>query len=137
MDDLGRLLAGIAAPSESRTLGSILERGLVYGLVFGVLALACAFTVVGFLALAVYSAALPDFGAVRAAFLAALAAAVLMAILVFALRRTLQPESRPADRPSPRASPLAAAAQSPPPKTMWDLVTLVAAGVLAGLAQKR
>jgi len=135
MDDLGRLLGGMQGQGhgESRSLGSILERGLVYGLVFGVLALACAFTVVGFLALAVYFAALPDFGQVRAACLAALAAAVLMVVLVFALRRVVQPDSRPVER----SSPLAAAAQSPPPKTVWDLVTLVAAGVLAGLAQKR
>jgi hypothetical protein len=133
MDDLGRLLGGMQSQGESRSLGSILERGLVYGLVFGVLALACAFTVVGFLGLAVYFAALPDVGQVRAACLAALAAAVLMAILVFGLRRVVQPDSRPAERPSP----LAAAAQSPPPKTVWDLVTLVAAGVLAGMAQKR
>ena len=133
MDDFGRLLGGVGGQTESRSLGAILERGLVYGLVFGVLALACAFAVIGFLALAVYSAALPGFGDVRAACLAALAAAVLMAVLVFALRRVLQPEARPPER----ASPLAAAAQSPPPKTVWDLVTLVAAGVLAGLAQKR
>ncbi|SRR5579883_1784232 len=133
MDDLGRLLGGVQGQGESRSLGSILERGLVYGLVFGVLALACAFAVVGFLGLAVYFAALPDFGPVRAACLAALVAAVLMGILVFGLRRVVQPDPRPAERPSP----LAAAAQSPPPRTVWDLVTLVAAGVLAGMAQKR
>ena len=136
MDDLGRILGGVMGQTgqgESRSLGSILERGLVYGLIFGVLALACAFSVVGFLALAVYSAALPEYGEVRAACLTAVAAAVLLAILVFAMRRVLQPDSRPPER----ASPLAAAAQSPAPKTMWDLVTLVAAGVLAGLAQKR
>lgn len=135
MEDLARLLGGGGSTGhgESRSLGSILERGLMYGLIFGVLALACAFAVVGFLALAVYFAALPDLGQIRAACLAALAAAVLMVILVVTLRRVVQSDSRPVERPSP----LAAAAQSPAPKTVWDLVTLVAAGVLAGLAQKR
>jgi len=143
MDDLARLIGGALGQGErgqserghgeSRSLGAILGRSLVYGLVFGVLALACAFAAVGFLALAVYFAALPGYGEVRAACLAAVAAAVLMAALVFVLRRVLQPEARPPER----ASPLAAAAQSPPPKTIWDLVTLVAAGVLTGLAQKR
>lgn len=133
MDELSRLLGGIGNPGETRSLGSMLERGLVYGLLFGVLALACAFTVVGFLALAVYSAAVPAYGDVKAACLTAIAAAVLMGVLVLALRQLRKSDSQPA----PRVSPLAAAAQAPPPKTIWDLVTLVAAGVLTGLAQKR
>ena len=138
MDELLRLVsgaAGVANGGETRSLGSILERGLIYGLIFGVLAFACGLAVVGFLAFAVYAAAVPPYGEVKAACLTALAAAAAMAILVYGLRRVLQPS---AAAPSPeRASPLAAAAQSSAPKTIWDLATLVAAGVLAGLAQKR
>lgn len=140
MEELLRLIssaAGAANGRETRSLGSILERGLVYGLIFGALAFACGFAVVGFLAFAVYAAALPPYGAVQAACLAAFAAAVVMGILMYGLRRFLQPAA-PSSPPQPeRASPLAAAAQaSSPPRTIWDLVTLVAAGVVAGLAQK-
>ena len=139
MEELLRLISsatGAAGPSgETRSLGSILERGLIYGLIFGVGAFACGLAVVGFLAFAVYAAALPAYGEIKAACLAALAAAVVMAISVFGLRRVLQPASPPP--PERRAAPLAAMAQSSPPRTIWDLVTLVAAGVLAGLAQKR
>jgi hypothetical protein len=139
MDELLRLLSGATTGAtnggETRSLGSMLERGLVYGLIFGALAFACGCAVVGFLAFAVYAAALPGYGEVKAACLAALAATVVMGILVYGLRRVFQPAAAPP--PVERASPLTAAAQSSAPRTIWDLVTLVAAGVLAGMAQKR
>ena len=135
MDDLRWLVGSASNSGEGRSLGSMLERGLVYGLIFGVLAFACSLTLIGFLALAVYFAALPAYGEVEAACLTAVAAAVVMAVLVFGLRRVLQPAA-PLPERTP-ASSLAAAAQAPPPKTIWDLVTLVAAGVLAGMAQQK
>ena len=137
MDELLRLISGATGAvgnGETRSLGAILERGLIYGLIFGALAFACSLAVVGFLAFAVYAAAVPGYGEVKAACLAALAAAVVMGLSAFGLRRAVQPSAAAAPE---RASPLATAAQSSTPRTMWDIVTLVAAGVLAGLAQKR
>jgi hypothetical protein len=132
MDELRRA-AGMAATGEVRSFASFLQRGLVAVAILGVFALACAFAVIGFLDLAVYFAALPDYGPVRAAGFAALAAAAVMGLLALAVRRFLKPEpAATVERPSP----LAAAAAQGPPKTVWDLAALVAAGVLAGLSQK-
>lgn len=131
MDELRRI-AGASASGEARTFASFVQRGFVVVAILGVFAFACAFAVVGFLGLAVYFAALADYGPPKAAGLAALAAAVVMALLGLAIRRFLQPAAR---QPAEPPSPLAAAAHSPP-KTIWDLVALVAAGVLAGMAQK-
>lgn len=131
MDELRRM-AGMAATGEARSFASFLQRGLVAVAILGVFALACAFAVIGFLGLAVYFAALPGYGPVHAAGFAALAAAVIMGLLGLGIRRFLKPEPPAmAERPSP----FAAATQSPP-KTIWDLAALVAAGILAGLSQK-
>ncbi len=132
MDELNRLLAA-RVTGETRARTSALERGIIVVAGCGVFAVACAFAVVGFLCLAVFVAALPGYGEVKAACLAALAAAVVMAVLGLSVHRFLQPDTQPAER----ASPLAGAAQAAPPKTIWDLVALVVAGVVAGLAQKR
>lgn len=127
-EDLRRLATGAAAAGEARSVASMLSRGAVAVAVLGVFALACAFATIGFLGLAVYFAALAKYSPPEAAGLAALAAAVVMAVLGLAMWRVVQPESRP--------SPLAAAAQTPP-KTVWDLVALVATGVLAGLSSSQ
>lgn len=131
MQELARLLAA-SAGGEARSRGPSLERGIMFAAVAGVFALACAFAVVGFLAAAVFFETLPDYGAPRAACFAALAAAIVMVVLGLGIRRALQPEP-----PPERASPLAGAAQATPPKTIWDVLTLVIAGVVAGLSQKR
>lgn len=131
MDELRRM-AGASASGEARSFAAFLQRGFAVVAILGVFAFACAFAIVGFLGLAVYVAALPDYGPPEAAGLAALAAAVVMGLLGLAIRRFLQPERQPAEPPSA----LAAAARSPPPKTVWDLVALVAAGILAGASQK-
>ena len=132
MDELNRLLAA-RVTGEARSRTSALERGIIVVAGCGVFAVACAFAVVGFLCLAVFFAALPDYGEIKAACFAALAAAVVMGVILFSIRRFLQPDTQPAERPSP----LAGAAQAAPPKTIWDLVALVVAGVVAGLSQKR
>jgi len=125
-----------ATRTESRSLIDRLERGVIYAIIFGVMAFACAFTVVAFLGLAVYSAALPDYGPVKASCLAALGAVVLMAVLLIGVRWLMH-----AEKPEP---PRAAALSGLPPnlhleqpKSVWDLIALVAAGVLTGLAQRR
>lgn len=131
MHELQRLLATKTSKSDGGpSLVSSLERGVVVVLACGVFAAACAFAVVGFLALAVFFVTLPQYGDVYAACFAALAAAILMGILVLGLRRYLQPEPQPPER----ASPLTGLA---PPKTIWDVVALVVAGAVAGLSQKR
>ncbi len=136
MQELQNLLAASAnGGGGRRSLVASLERGIVLGVIFGVFAFACAFAVIGALAAAVFFAALPDYGEIKAACLTALAAAVLMGVLALSLRWLLQPE--PQQQAPQRASPLAGAAHATPPKTVWDLVTLVIAGVVAGLAQKR
>jgi hypothetical protein len=138
MDELRALLA--ATRAEGRSLAHRLERGMIYSVVFGFLALACAFTTVAFLGVAIYAAALQDHGPIGAACFAALGAAVLMAALLFTMHLMMQPKSRP-PAPEPRSqSPIPGfpdPALFKQPKTVWDLVTLVAAGVLAGLAEKR
>ncbi len=137
MQELQNLLAASAnGGGGRRSLVASLERGIVLVVIFGVFAFACAFAVVGALAAAVFFAALPDYGEIKAACLTALAAAVLMGVLALSLRWLLQPEPQQQQAPQ-RASPLAGAAHATPPKTVWDLVTLVIAGVVAGLAQKR
>jgi len=113
-----------------------LERSVIYAIIFGVMAFACALTGVGFLGVAVYSAALPDYGPIKAACLAALGAVVLMAVLLVGVRwlmRSEQPEPR---RTAPVPG-IPGGAQLEQPKSIWDLIALVAAGVLTGLAQRR
>ena len=127
-----------ATRGEGRSLMDRLERGMIYAIVFAMLALACAFTMVAFLGVAIYAAALQDHGPVGAACFAALGAAVLMLALGFTIRQVMHGKSRP---PAPEPHPAIAGFPNPAnfkqPKTVWDLLTLVAAGVLAGLAEKR
>ncbi|HEX9463686.1 MAG TPA: hypothetical protein VGB82_13900 [Alphaproteobacteria bacterium] len=137
MDELRVLLA--ATHAEGRSIVDRLERGVVYTVVFGVMAFACAFTIVAFLGIAVYAAALPDYGPIGAACFAALGAAVLMVVLLLTMRWLMAARSAP-PRAQPREAAMAGfpnAAQFQQPKTVWDLVMLVAAGVIAGLAQKQ
>lgn len=136
MDELRVLLA--ATRAEGRSLVDRLERGVVYSVVFGVMAFACAFTIVAFLGVAVYAAAFPEYGPVTAACFAAFGAAVLMVVLLLTMRWLMQAKSPPPRvqaREAIPGFPNGAAFQQP--KTVWDLVMLVAAGVLAGLAQKQ
>lgn len=134
MEELSRLLAARTTTSESRPRASSLERSIVVIAISTFFGIACAFAVVGFLALAVFFAAVPRYGEVKAACLAALAAALVMAVLGFSARRFVQPQAPP---PAERPSPLGSAAQVTPPKTIWDLVALVVAGVAAGLSQQK
>ncbi len=113
-----------------------LERSVIYAVIFGVMAFACALTVVGFLGLAVYSAALPDYGPVKAACLAALGAVVLMAILLIGVRWLMHAD-KPETRREATLPGVPAGAPLQQPKSIWDLIALVAAGVLTGLAQRR
>jgi len=125
-----------ATRNDGRSLVDRLERGVIYAIIFGVLAFACAFTVVAFLGLAVYSAALPDYGPVKASCLAALGAVVLMGVLLIGVRGLMR-----ADKPEPpRPAALPGVPAGMPleqPKSIWDVIALVAAGVLTGLAQRR
>ena len=129
----------VAAGAEG--LMAKLERNVLYGIIFGVLAFACALAIVAFLGMAVYLALLQDYGPVRAACLSALAAAVVMGVLLATMRWLMQPASRPERAPSPAPLPgilpgIINGAQFPP-KTVADVVSLVAAGIIAGLTQKR
>lgn len=110
-----------------------MERGIIFVAISAFFGIACAFAVVGFLGLAVFFAAVPNYGEIKAACLAALAAAIVMAVFGFSVYRYMQPERQAPERPSP----LGNAVQATPPKTIWDLVALVVAGLATGLSQKQ
>jgi hypothetical protein len=130
-----------AVRAEGHSLIDRLERGVIYSIVFGVLALACAFTAVAFLGVAIYAAALADHGPIGAACFAALGAAVLMVVLLLTARLLMHSNGRSSRPPVPEPRAGLAGfpdpAQFKAPKTVWDLVMLVAAGVLTGLADRR
>lgn len=124
----------VAAGAEG--LIAKLERNVLYGIIFGVMAFACALAIIAFLGLAVFWALLPDYGPVQSACLSAVAAAIFMGLLLATMRWLMQapPASRPEREPSPLPSFLSGAQF--PPKTVADVVTLVAAGIIAGLAKR-
>jgi hypothetical protein len=136
MDDVRGVLAG--ARAEGLSLMAQVERNVIYAVAFGVLALGSAFIGLAFLGFALYAALLPDQGPVRAACYAAFAAALLVALLLAAMRWLMHSKSAPPE-PRPAANPLAGLTNGGqfPPKTLGDLIMLVAAGFAAGLAQKR